>query len=124
MKDIDTILSSLKLQLNIKHPSLEECYTEGYLSFLNHDDEEQRPYPEGSTEKESWLEGWWDAFYSEEPTLEVVDDVRESTDAAIIASNDNAYADNSDNFLIKVLEISGMIALSAFVGYQLFELVA
>jgi hypothetical protein len=124
MNDTTMLLPHIKLRFNIEHPSLEECYVYGYECAAADVIEENNPYRIGSKEYEHWAEGWWAGIYGEEPAfvLEQASDSMSGNEAS--SANDHVYHENMDNFFIKLLEISGMIAVSALVGYQLIELVA
>lgn len=124
MNDITALLPHIRLKFNIDHPSYEECYMFGYECANSEVSEEDNPFREGSQEAEQWLEGWWAAAYGEKPlfdmsALEAGGDYINKEAAA----NDHQYH-RKNNFFTLVLEISGAIAASAIVGYQLLELVA
>lgn len=120
MSDPVTLLPYLKLHLNVNCPTVEECYVHGYESALAEIDESENPYPVGTRSHEHWQEGWWAGFYGDAPCFDLNDLNAHEENAA----NDQAFQENSESFFIKLLEISGMIVVSAFVGYQLIELVA
>lgn len=121
MNDTTALLPHIKLRFNIEHPSYEECYLFGYECALAEVTEEDNPFREGSQEAEQWLEGWWAGVYGEKPLFDMNhNEVEERND---IAANDHLYH-QKHSFLSLVLEISGAIAASAIVGYQLLELVA
>lgn len=66
------ILPHLRLQIALKHPNVEDCWSEGYeCSQEDGLDESSNPYKDGSIENEQWREGWWAGFYGEEPLYEV-----------------------------------------------------
>lgn len=122
MNDINALLPHVRLRFNIEHPSYEECYSFGYECASANLDIEENPYPENSTESEQWNEGWWDGFYGEEPlftTASAVADVHTISQAA----NDNLYQKDK-SFFSKVLKITGALAASAVIGYQVLDLVA
>ncbi|WP_028388205.1 hypothetical protein [Legionella fairfieldensis] len=127
MNDTTTLLPHIKLRFNIDHPGIEECYAYGYESALAEVEEEENPYPPGTQEYEQWMEGWWDGFYGEKPLFEL------QSPAALPpikneAANDQSYhlieRFISNNFFANVLKITGAIAATAVVGYQVLELVA
>lgn len=128
MYDITKLLPHLTLRFNIEHPSLEECYAYGYECAHAEVSEEENPYSIGSKESEQWLEGWWDGFYGEKPLYELTDGNITIQGLAekdeVKAANDLVYGDHFADFFITVLEITGIIAVSAVVGYQLIDLVA
>lgn len=129
MNDTTTLLPHIKLRFNIEHPSFEECYAYGYECALAELGEEENPYRENTQEYEQWQEGWWAGFYGEKPLFELT----EQTDAPLLeseheAANDQVYPLISSfvtsSFLANMLKITGAIAATAVVGYQVFELVA
>lgn len=123
MNDTTALLPHIKLRFNIEHPSYEECYLFGYECAHSEVAEEDNPFREGSQESEQWLEGWWAGFYGEEPLFDMehlaIDEIETNKK---LAANDQQYQKSS--FMTLVFEISGAIAASAIVGYQLLELVA
>jgi ribosome modulation factor len=125
MNDITALLPHIKLRFNIDHPSYEECYLFGYECGISEVTEEENPFKEGSREAEQWLEGWWAGVFGEKPIFDVENPLgeRESDLEREFAANDHQYS-TKHSFLSLVIEISGAIAASAIVGYQLLELVA
>mgnify|MGYP000190283044 CR=1 FL=1 len=124
MNDITALLPHIKLRFNIDHPSYEDSYALGYECALAYGAEEDNPFPKGSSEAEQWLEGWWDALSGDEPLFDLNTLATEETSLVKeAAANDQQYC-QKHSFLSLVIEISGAIAASALVGYQLFELVA
>lgn len=124
MNDTTNLLPHLRLKFNIDHPGYEECYLFGYECAVSDVSEEENPFKEGTPEAEQWLEGWWAGAYGEQPlfdmnALESEEDFLNKEKAA----NDHQYQ-RKHNFFTLVLEISGALAASAIVGYQLLELVA
>jgi hypothetical protein len=111
------ILADLRLKMHIEHPDYEECYVDGYACGLAEMDEEMNPYGNDSIEGQYWTEGWWSAFYDEKPlfSLEGVNITK-----AQPKPHEHRFAD----FVVTFLEISGVLAVSTLVGYQLWELVA
>lgn len=122
MNDTTALLSHMKLQFNIEHPDYEECYSFGYECALAEISEENNPFKSGSQQADQWAEGWWAGFYGEEPLFESENLSIEEDELQTKSANDSHYHKNS--FLTLVFEISGAIAASAIVGYQLLELVA
>ena len=122
MNDTTALLPHIKLRFNIEHPNYEECYLFGYECAVAEVVEEDNPFRAGSQEAEQWLEGWWAGFYGEEPLFIINSDAQEIEISREASANDNHY--HKSNFLTLVFEISGAIAASAIVGYQLLELVA
>ncbi|KTD14604.1 transmission trait enhancer protein LetE [Legionella gratiana] len=124
MNDITALLPHIKLRFNIDHPSYEDSYAFGYECALADVAEEDNPFQQGSQQAEHWLEGWWDAMEGEQPLFELNSETPEVfTVKNEVAANDQVYC-HKHSFLSLVIEISGAIAASALVGYQLFELVA
>jgi len=124
MNDTTALLPDIKLRFNIDHPSYEECYLFGYECAVLEVAEEENPFRDGSQEAEQWLEGWWAGAYGEVPVFDMSSMEQEETHIdKIIAANDQQYC-HKHSFLSLVFEISGAIAASAIVGYQLLELVA
>lgn len=124
MSDINKVLPDIKLRFNIEHPNLEECYAFGYECALAEIAEKENPYRPETIESEYWLEGWWAGFYGEQPIHELSAYVREKTEAVLHAANDEEYQAGKVGFFTKVLEISGIIAISTLLGYQVIDLVA
>ncbi|KTD75678.1 hypothetical protein [Legionella waltersii] len=122
MNDITALLPHVKLRFNIEHPNYEECYLFGYECAIAELSEDDNPFPEGSQEAEQWQEGWWAGFYEEKPLFDMssMDEIQLDKETA---ANDQQYC-QKNSFLTLVFEISGAIAASAIVGYQLLELVA
>ena len=124
MNDTTALLPHIKLRFNIDHPNYEDCYIFGYECAVSEVDEEENPFREGTQEAEQWLEGWWAGVYGEEPLFDMSRLEQEETQIGkVIAANDQQYC-HKHSFLTLVFEISGAIAASAIVGYQLLELVA
>lgn len=123
MNDITALLPHVKLRFNIEHPNYEECYLFGYECAIAELTEEENPFPEGSIEAEQWQEGWWAGFYEEKPLFDLNNMEEDIQLDKETAANDQRYC-GKNSFLTLVFEISGAIAASAIVGYQLLELVA
>ncbi len=124
MNDITALLPDIKLRFNIDHPSLEECYVFGYECAVADVSEEENPYRLGSKENEQWMEGWWAGFYGDKPLYELLDTVQPVVESQSKAANDHFYHEHLGQFFVTVLEITGIILVSAVVGYQVFDLVA
>ncbi len=125
MDDIIRVLPDLQLRFNINHPNVEESYWYGYESAMSDYAEEANPFKLGTLESDHWIEGWWAGFYGEEPAFNhpLLSEKPQLT-AKVDSANDHVYYENLENFIVKFLEISGVLVLSAIVGYQLFEIVA
>lgn len=125
MNDMTSVLADVKLRFNIEHPSLEECYLDGYESALAEFDEQSNPFSENSLEHEHWLEGWWAGFYAEAPLYNYKED---TVQKEVIAANEDSFHFISNlvnsTFLANMLKITGALAATAIVGYQVLELVA
>ena len=120
MNDVNQVLPDVTLRFHIKNPNLEECYASGYEAAQAELTEETNPFAHGSINHAHWLDGWWDGFYNEQPAFELAQDaVDEST-----AANEYAFHEGLDKWIIRFLEITSVIAVSALVGYQLIDLVA
>lgn len=128
MNDTDELLPHVKLRFNIDHPSVEECYAHGYEAAHLDIMEEENPFREGTIEHEHWMEGWWAGFYGEKPLFEIADSNDLSLKTDHDAANDKSYhvLDQlmSSSFFATMLRITGAIAATAVVGYQVLELVA
>lgn len=124
MNDTTALLPDIKLRFNIEHPSYEECYLYGYECALLEVKEEENPFRADSQEASQWLEGWWAGAFGEQPLFDT--SYLEEDDLSCereMAANDQQYQ-HKHSIMTLVLEISGAIAASAIVGYQLLELVA
>lgn len=125
MKDTNAILPHLKLRFNVEHPTIEESYNFGYESALAELDIDENPFLEGSTSYEQWQEGWWAGFYGEKPLFELSqhpDEVKQLDIEA--AANDADYYQDKNSTIRRWLKITGALAASAIVGYQVLDMVA
>lgn len=116
MKSLDAVLPDLKLRFNLAHPNYEECYAYGYACALASISTDENPYLPGSRLWEQWDEGWHDGFYGHEP-LFALDWLTTET-----AVNEPFYTTHP--YLMTLIKITGTLAASVLVGYQLFEWVA
>lgn len=123
MNELTTVLPHLKFRFHLEHPTLEECYAYGYECALADVSEDDNPYRLGSPEREQWLEGWWAGFYNEQPLFNIEADVEQGEQHAG-AANDVLYHQSHENYFLRVLEIAGVIAVSAIIGYQVIDIVA
>lgn len=123
MNEMTALLPHLKLRFHVEHPTLEECYAYGYECAMADIPEDDNPYQLGSAEREQWLEGWWAGFYNDQPlfSFEVLP---EDAAPALDSANDVVYHKEQTHYLLRVLEIAGVIAVSAFLGYQVIDMVA
>ncbi|MCE3045188.1 MULTISPECIES: transmission trait enhancer LetE [Legionella] len=126
MKDKTTLTPYLRLRFNIDHPSLEECYVFGYECAAAELSEEENPYAAGTEEHDQWSEGWWAGFYGEEPLFSLSEQIEEEElEAPQAAANDQWYHHPFQSaFLSTFLKITGALAATAVVGYQVLDLVA
>lgn len=125
MNDTTTLLSMLKLKLNIEHPSVEESYVYGYEAAKAGIEEEDNPFTAKTREHAHWSDGWWAGFYGEEPLFSLnASDQEHATGAPISVANDHTYHDSMGGLFVRVLEITSVIGVAALVGYQVLELVA
>lgn len=125
MKEINALLPHLRLQFNLEHPTIEESYHFGYECALAELDIEDNPFREGTTSYDQWQEGWWAGFYGEKPMFELEDKSDETKQAnAEAAANDSEYSQDKSTTIRKWLKITGAIAASAIVGYQVIDMVA
>ena len=70
------------------------------------------------------MDGWWAGFYNQEPIFACPATFEQAAIESEQSANDHVYHEHIENFFIKFLEISGVLVISAMVGYQLIELVA
>ena len=131
MNDINKFLPDIKLRFNIEHPNIEDCYALGYKCGLDALDESSNPFTQGSLESEYWQEGLWAGMYGEEPLFDLTDYlesnenvVTQQANIVPLASNDERFQEHEYGFFRKMWEITGVIAVSALVGYQVIDLVA
>lgn len=125
MDDLSTFLPDIKLRFNIEHPNLEECYIFGYECALANIGEEENPFKSGSQESEYWIEGWWAGFYGDKPLYKLAEkEIVTSEPSEVDAANDQFYHDSLGHLFAKVMEITGIIVVSAVVGFQIIDLVA
>ena len=123
MSDTSILLPYLKLKFNLEYPGLEECYKEGFECAQQGLEEESNPYSKDSQEHAFWVEGWWDGFYGKSsPELTLATEMIPANEPQ--ATNDEEYHDNFVELFTKILEITSVLVVSAFVGYQIYELVA
>ncbi|HVT62783.1 MAG TPA: transmission trait enhancer LetE [Legionellaceae bacterium] len=124
MEDTMNVLPDIKLHFNINHPTLEESYWYGYECACADISEDANPFKSGTSESDHWIEGWWAGFYGETPVFQHPLEMEHHQPLHSNSANDHVYHDHLEQFLVKFLEISGVLVLSAIVGYQIMELVA
>lgn len=113
MKSLDAVLPDLKLRFNLSHPTYEECYAYGYACALASVALDDNPYQPGTRLWEQWDEGWQDGFYGQAPLFEL-DWL--TTEAAM---NEPFYT--AHPYVMTFLKITGTLAASLLLGYQLFD---
>ncbi len=123
MNDLTALLPHLKLHFHVDHPTLEECYAYGYESALANLHEDDNPYQLNSPEREQWLEGWWAGFYNDQPLFSFEMEP-ESNQSVLEPANDDTYHTENNHYFLRALEIAGVIAVSAILGYQVIDIVA
>lgn len=69
------VLGDVRLQFNIQNPTLEDCYVDGYELGQAETAEDSNPYQEGTTEFQSWADGWWAGFYGEDALFDLAGNV-------------------------------------------------
>lgn len=129
MKNSKTILPDVLLDMHMKHPGLDECYFDGFSCGQAELNTNENPFQADSAESRYWLDGWMDAQLGQEPLFNPDGFASDLIPQIAIASarNENHYYSPSQaqrKNLIRLIEITGAIAVSAFIGYQLIELVA
>ncbi|MCH9756392.1 MAG: transmission trait enhancer LetE [Gammaproteobacteria bacterium] len=123
MNELKVLLPHLKFRFHVDHPTLEECYAYGYECALADIKEDDNPYQLNSPEREQWLEGWWAGFYNEQPLFSF-EAVPEHNQDVLGPANDGVYHTQQSNYFLRVLEIAGVIAVSAILSYQVIDIVA
>jgi hypothetical protein len=111
------ILADIRLKLQIENPDYEDCYVDGYACGLAELEEDTNPYAMDSIEGQYWSEGWWNAFYQEKPLFHL-------QGANIPDAQPKPHEYRLSDYIVTFLEISGVIAVSTLLGYQIWELVA
>lgn len=124
MSELTGLLPHVKFQFDVEHPTLEECYQYGYECARANINEEENPYLMTSKESEHWVEGWWAGFYGETPLFDLEKESESYEGIEMEAENDGHFHETRESYLTRVLEIAGVIAVSAILGYQVLDLVA
>lgn len=122
MNEMDSLVPHLRLQLNLKHPDLEECYLFGFESAREGLEESENPFPSQSKENFYWQEGYWDGYYDEKPLFST-EKPKTETQVEPDASNDKNFIKPS-TLMLNVFKITSALAATFLVGYQVFDLVA
>ena len=128
------IVPYIRLMLNIQHPPLDECWLEGYESGGSYVEENDNPYPGPSTEHQYWLEGWWEGFYKsdEEPTTtDVKRNAQSANTKSTTAANQkrpslgksHQQAIHRWGKLMRYVKLSGVIAATFLISYQLIDVI-
>lgn len=61
------MLAQARLHFQIQNPDFDEVFREGFEEGQLNVDESCNPYARGTAEYQFWNDGWWAAFYEEEP---------------------------------------------------------
>lgn len=119
MKQQSNILPHIRLQFNIDHPRLEECWLDGYECAQHDAEEDANPYETNTLEHEQWADGWSAGFYNETPIYQGIESItRPSTkDQAImeltqIPATNEARWDKAEilQWTGRVLKVAGAVA--------------
>lgn len=129
MKNSKTILPDVLLDMHMKHPGLDECYFDGFSCGQAELNTNENPFQADSVESRYWLDGWMDAQFGQEPLFNPDGFAADQTGQLVFANAENeshyyAASQSQRKNFIRFIEITGAIAVSAFIGYQLIELVA
>ena len=125
MEDTTTVLPHIRLDFNINHPALDECYLDGYACARASLDESENPFQQDTVEARYWSDGWSDYAYGEEPLFDISAlPIEEPILDETTAVNDDHFSSINNDALVRFLEITGALVVSAIVGYQLIEMVA
>ena len=121
--ELTALLPHLKFHFHVAHPTLEECYAYGYECALVNVEEDDNPYRLNSPEREQWIEGWWAGFYQEQPLFSLEADAKhDAAESDLLSANDMVYHREQTHYFLRALEIAGVIAVSAILGYQVFDI--
>ena len=130
MSDTHSLHADLLLKFNIENPDIEDCYAFGYECAQNDLSEAENPFKKNSMAYDYWNDGWCAGFYNETPQFALETDVDTQTQSQEIvqtitpASNDTHFNDNRYSLIQRMWEITGVLAISALVGYQFIDFVA
>lgn len=111
------ILPHVRLQFHIQHPSLDDCWSEGYEYASTNMPEGDNPYKAGTSEHEYWQQGWWAGFYGEQPLFNTGGDLGDNSNVVDIrdykAANAPDYEpSNVRRWAGRVAKIAGVIAIT------------
>lgn len=134
MQNEKEIIPYLRLMLNIQYPPLDECWLDGYESGGAEVEDKDNPYPESSAEHEYWLEGWWEGFYQVNTSLAKTNIKR---DAKKIQTKPSKVTQQTSSSLSKkhqhrfdrwgkimrFVKVSGVIAATFIISYQLIDVI-
>jgi len=120
-----SLVPDLTLRLNIEHPALEDVWLEGYKNAEKNITEAANPYCRGSSEYRYWREGWWAAFYGEEPLFSKQDaEQKQATQEKITMSQYKPLViQNNDPQKIHLIFNAILVLASAVAAYTLYDLV-
>ena len=121
MNTTNDMMGAIRLHFNIENPSIEDNYCFGYECAVAEVQESENPFAKGSSAHEQWSEGWWAGFYGEKPLFELDNGAEVSK---VGAANDKNFHGVEKGFFSRWIKITGAIAASALVGYQVIDLVA
>ena len=134
MEQHPKLLPHVRLMFNVKNPTPEDCWTDGYQCAQRELDEDSNPYQEDTLEYRQWTDGWWSGFYNEEPLYDMsgVDELAGVEKPALAqVSMLNAAANESfmgnaqfQLWMYRALKAAGVVAASGAIGYQLLEMAA
>ncbi|MDP3559932.1 MAG: transmission trait enhancer LetE [Legionellaceae bacterium] len=127
MNTTDRVIPDIILRFQIEHPTFEECYVFGYECASAEVAENEMPFAADSKEAEYWKEGWWAGFYGDTPLFDM-DGVTPEQQVALhqeSAINDTKYEQPEKPHFVEIFfKVTGALAATALIGYQLLELVA
>ncbi len=127
MSEMQQVLPHIRLQFNIEHANLEDCWGEGYQAASSEIDEEQNPFIKDSLEYEQWNEGWWAGFYGEEQIYATSASSQEtSVEEMPVKAANEPFWHNATIYALagRFIKISSAFAAASLIGYQLLDMVA
>ena len=120
------ILPYLKLRLELEHPDLEDCWTEGFKHASRDGEQVDNPYKIGTVEAEYWEQGWWAGFY-EEPSwspkrLTVANEGNFTRVALTQAANEpNWTSDKIRRWTSNVIKVASIVAVTV-AAFEMLDL--